>query len=323
MGINEDYINIIVEKIYKVNDVKILSLISDKITSQSINKEKYIDIGAYTNWEASCYLDSLLMIFFISDESQYFMNIILNTDISKIMYNPIVCEEKSSLSTSDQIKDFAVKIQHQLLEDYDRIVNLKDVIECTNIRKLFSECQPSMLGKKLQWIQISPGNIYRLLTELFSDLSSGIYPQISMPSEEINMNYGISTFMTSDYMLDPADVGFSPLWENFTIPYITFMEGVISEDLIARYFDETILGGKYELYASVVMQGNIPKSARANKSSARSKGHYISYFKVNGSWVIYDDQDPRIIEKLDELPEMAYRRLKKSIPELLFYKFVA
>ncbi len=311
--------DIIISHISYVNDVEVLSKILSMLIHDTDNKN--ISIGAYINWSSSCFLDSLLMIMFLSDESKYFIDAINTSNIDNIEYNPIIFEMNSNVKTAYDIKKLILNLKTSLLDDYERISTHNEVIKCTNIRQLLSIFHPSMLGKRGGWVQSSPDDMYTLLSNIFSKMLIDSYPYTLMPSGVIRYSQQpISAFITSDYLNEIGDVGTYPLWSSITNPYIVFLQSVGSEESTVRSFSEHIIDNRYELYASIVMLGIIPKSYLANKESAKSSGHYITYFKLNGQWVLYDDLYPNKLELLDGVPEKAYSRQHRSIPNLMFYK---
>jgi len=288
-------------------------------------KESYLKPGLFKNWENSCYLDSLLMLFLTTTPS-YYRDVIFNTDVDRIKYTlksngtTLACDGAGIYP--DETKDIAKKLQEQLLSDYKALIKpQRKSMKCTDIRRILRSCEPSLFSETRNiYTMTSASDIYQLFTELFPNLIIRNVKRINRSPEPV------SSFVATDFMERDGNPPFID-WDRLNQPVIVFRNTLalnidnfnspIPQELEGgfkfekyRVFDELILNGKYELFGVIIHKGS------------KLSGHYTACIKSSfndvPSWYFYNDMAPSW-KKLKELPESVWKSSSASRPELFFY----
>lgn len=287
----------------------------------------YVKPGLFSNWENSCYLDSLLMLFLTATTSYYRKGILemdLNNAVYKLTQDKITYACETGKRSSEETRKIAMDIQNEIKRDYEALTQPDvEVLECRSIRSLLRECRPEI--HRGRYLTQSVSDIYHTFTELFPDLSMKNVKFLgSRPPQDISM------FIATDFMDNPESPPFID-WESFNQPVIVFRNGLSppidnfnslepqkvngGSFLKYRSFGERILDDKYELFGVIIHKGS------------ELSGHYVAYIKSKDEsgrdvWYYYDDVS-LTWKKLKELPKSAWISLgSKQRPELFFYKLV-
>ncbi len=299
------------------------------------------EIGAgFSNWAASCYLDSVIMIM-METKSDFWREAIFST------FAPAI---KNSINP-----DLAEEVREALIEDYNEVHEGGVAIECRNVRELLSIQDPLMKSSRGGWKMYESGSTYATFVQLFPALLLDVPVRIVRPSLKVaeSMTYrteGVFTF--SDFMLSPAPLEADPsspdqedykeiLWDSiqspvlvFThqgAPKITVFDSTGSDDdddaeaedgeeplIKIRAFGPFIINNKYRLSGVITIHGVI--------TSEGGGGHYTSYFLAkDNKWYYYDDMGPVLDLVGDEghvaeLPrEGVWEQTGSEMPTMYFY----
>lgn len=273
----------------------------------------------------SCYLDSLLMILYFSDN--YWKDRIANYLPSK--YNGKILSDikgGSKINTLDKFKDHLEKLKSQFLRDSE-ILTQKNITSL-ELRELLAEILPEIRPGGV-WTTYVSSSIYGKLGDLFPI-------NMDIPTQVIKFQAGkyhpekvswtkepMITFW--DFMDTLENVGKGEnykiiRWDLIKTPILTFCNGLNGsikkfnslepENGIkkARVFGETILD-RYRLIGVVTLYG--PYDA----------GHYVSWIKIGDDWWFYDDVSGNPVKR--SLPVSGiWEENGGATPAIYFYKNV-
>ena len=202
--------------------------------------------GLMKNWSGSCYMDSLITVLFIADTTFYRRNIFdikpqeidylqwSESDLGKLPFErgkkifKKICRPGSLVRTESETKAYAARLQTALREDYERVIERKELFKCTNLRNVFAECMPDL--KPFGDYNVS--ELYDVLTDIFPQLKLRHIPAtIVNPILKITYDGEIETktmFQMWDYM-DPGTEteGATPKWREVNSPVLVFQNGLI------------------------------------------------------------------------------------------------
>ena len=313
------------------------------ISEHNMNVEMAIETGlpqyGYHNYANSCYIDSLLIILFLSS-SDFWRKIFLHTN----NYGTAkVCDiiGGSTIDTVVKTKALAISVQNALKEDYYRLVSTDIPNQtCTPLRKLLQDCLPAMTIGELY----NPGATYSLLTELFPDskidIPSVIYRQ-KLHGFDVPKFEKEAQLTMWDYM-DPHEGGMDDYKDiDFTIfdsPVLVFYNGGVPRIKIfnktgpedgyniiggvkypfqvtkKRAFGEEIIDGRYRLIGVVVLHGV--------SDTSEGGAHYTCYFSSGREWYSYNDVGAKI-QKIKALPILGvWQQGQGKMPQMYFYQKV-
>lgn len=275
---------------------------------------RHIFVGSYSNFDESCYMDCLLVLFFLSDVD-LFRDVMIysepGTDIN--LYDPTTCDFDSKLTDKDDKKtqkklvEYAKNLHKLLREDYENILS-GSTLKCVDIRKFLFTCITRM-KRYGEYISYSVSDAYVLYTQLFPKLKIQGLPAFKLEDNYIfdsSIN-GISYIPMWDFMTEIEDNGVYIDWQktaqgddvkylafsNTMSPPIKYYNNLDDEQIISkgqeitirkeRCFDMIILD-KYKLRAIIMHNGRRPEFG-----DVEVDGHYTLYFMMDNEWYYYDD----------------------------------
>lgn len=288
----------------------------EKILKPKKTQSKSLEnISLPINFEASCYLDSLLSILFLSD-SKVFPKI-FDFDTKNYDYSNF-CSTNSIVTN---LNIYATKILKSLKDIHSSMFTPNKNFRCVNLRNLLAKCDTELgIGQ-----MYNPENVYNLLTEVF--------PLLKISYQIRNLNKKTSQFVVLDYLLDDEiqwqtidsdlivfQLGSLPIKdytsneiETFRIYDYAQKEFIQQKIQKKRVLGHTILNNRYRCIGIIENKGIL------SSEDFTGGAHYISYFVNNNTWYTYDDLGPSL-EKLEELPRSAWKSLHRSRPVMFFYE---
>jgi hypothetical protein len=299
-------------------------------------RRKLEDDPHYEYDDNSCYVDSLLMPIFFSKLEDIRANL-LGAVVSTLSWDDATFVR--CLGSTDRLREYAQKIQDILIEDYDSMLR-GDKARCLSLRMSITECIPELIDEEGSWDFFNVGMFYTILCNLFPLLKIDVPKFRVRDGMRIIENIREATLSVSDYLQAPLDplpadalLPNMVVWEAFDAPYVCFTnDGVIKRlnetgeerfqyqldggsrvrDKVFKHraFGETILDGRYELVAVVMLEGV--------DSGGEGGTHYTCFYKTRESWVHFDDM--KGISKIPALPEYALQEKNKKKPNFLIYK---
>jgi len=348
-------------------DKSMASIVNGEIESIS---EKLI-VGMMKNWSESCYMDSLLTGLLIG-ASNVPRKAILESDVSKIDYKSWVggeeekdihlrdiskrefkpiCDKSSNIKTEKLTREYAQDIQNALLDDYDKLVNKKDIYYCMDVRSILARCNPD-IKQGGHFTSYPVSDLYGSLAKTFPDLQMWYIPAIRNNPDAnppVLGEKGIietkENFMFSQFVAEsPFHHGKIPDWDNINSPMLVFrnsfnpplsdygsvgiedvhVEYMIGESIAIkvekyRAFSEYILDGRYRLFLVVTNHGRRPSSP-----GDIGGGHYTAYIRPvfdPDEWYFYNDVGP-VFRREKIFPRESLIDGEWMRPELLFYEKV-
>lgn len=306
------------------------------------------DIGRYTYWNNSCYLDSLTSIFYLA-KTPIYRNAIFTTNNYVVDYknnNREFLQICSSEVDSDvKFTSFIQHVQSIMYADYMELIKGTNK-ECRLLRNVLSVCYPDM-KEKGKWGFYSITEIYNIFTKGFPVLTYKNCP-IKITKNGITtklvLERDVPTFTFWEFMepLDEDSPTYSRIdWDNVDAELLVFQNGgypaitnfgssepekIILREYVngvpkrktiiqekSRNFEEYILGGKYKMFGAVVLSGTRP---------GQSGGiHYTSYVDTLNDWFYYNDSgDIWRPTKNGQFPKNVLTEKNGIKPELYFYQ---
>ena len=303
--------------------------------------------GLMTNWEESCYLDSLIMALFLSSPN-YYRERILNVSVKQIKYSgEAICSYSSKIQTAKAARALSSHIQRQLREDYERILLGKKTFECSDTRKLLSKCLPEMIERG-RFVSFNTTEVYAVLASLFPNIKMNgtdratytmwDFMEYESPIQWYDLTSKVLVFQNSvsppiEYF-DSEETEYHKVYgpipgefevidrsgEKVEVPKIGEIEVEYEKDS-ERVFGEYILDGTYRLFAVIMHHGQRPKFEWTGA------GHYNVYLRPiidPTKWYYYDDMKPTFRMTDDGLlPPIAMKDDGTQRPEMFLYERIS
>lgn len=297
----------------------------DIILDTIVFAEPYLDIvdpkplGGFSNWENSCYIDSVLMVLFECASEWWRRNMLERLPSPDDEFKG-VCDISggSEITTAEELYKLRLDVRTQLLSDYEQINDNGEVIQCVDLREMLRKCLPSLQEDGL-WSLFNTGAFYDLLVSLFPAVQLTIPIEVVLWDDQRQVhvpqpieNKKLAAIPMWDFMDPHTDIENSGyeriLWNSpaLTSEVLVFINGAVPRvkvfnrsgkekgffyingtrtvyDVVkARAFDYNILNGKYRLVGVVTLQGI--------SSTQEGGSHYISYFlSTDDKWYRYND----------------------------------
>ena len=310
-------------------------------------------LGAFENWENSCYLDSVLMVLFECASDWWRKNMLERIPSPKDEFKG-VCDIPggSPITTPNSLYDLRLQIRDQLRQDYAQINDEGEVIMCTNLRGQLQRCLPG-LKEDEKWELFNAGALYDLLASLFPALQLNIpvevvrwnpelqEHEISPPEEKLRATIPMWDFMDPNQLIE--EQGFERiLWDSpqFNSEVLVLINGGVPRVKIfsmrgqekgffyingqrtnyevtkARAFGMTILSDTYRLIGVVTLQGVSP--------TQEGGSHYISYFlSTEERWYRYNDLTANAVEVFSLPNNGVWEEKGGEMPAMYFYQRVS
>lgn len=324
-------------------------------------KNQYITVNYYimnqpfipvlmSNWQNSCYIDSLLTILLLGD-CVVMREILFKTkkftfDINS--YGDFINPTNQEITdTEEKAIDYAINIQKRLKIEYKALLGstlYPTNYQCKKTRDLFSLSNPGMKNANGGYVSFYASVIYETLVRLFRSLEFCVPILIYGENNESPQYDYYSTVFMQDYMLgemfSEKEIGYqSILWDkppvathlvfvnNVNQMFKNYAEGTpkaimetqdengnpIQRELVnvERWFGEYILNGAYRLVAAILHWG-----------SPNTGGHYNAYLRPffdRDMWYFYDDIAKKFQPHGIQCPPQIFWTTREYKPEILFY----
>lgn len=280
--------------------------------------------AGFSNWSASCYLDSVIMVM-LETQSNFWRSKIFDWTSEK---DKLARFQSKNADLTEQVKEV-------ILKDY-KVAHEEgaEALQCVDLRELLSIQDPLMKTVKGGWKMYESGSTYATFVQLFPELLIDIPVKIVRTEigEEESMTYrSDGAFTYSDFMLSTnTDQDYKKiLWEEcqspvlvFThqaAPRITIFDSLKKEKGLkynkVRTFGPRIINDRYKLAGVVVLHGHIDAKGGG--------GHYTSYFLAkDGLWYHYNDMGPTFkrIGNVEDLPrDGVWQQSSSRLPTMYFY----
>uniref|UniRef100_A0A6C0LY26 Peptidase C19 ubiquitin carboxyl-terminal hydrolase domain-containing protein n=1 Tax=viral metagenome TaxID=1070528 RepID=A0A6C0LY26_9ZZZZ len=298
--------------------------------SKSVFGHGKILTTAFENEANSCYMDSMLAILMLVDNSA-FRDAIFYSNIRAIDYSREVCIGRlGGQNRRVKITELATNIRRTLRLEYDALLHNNPV--CTNIRRYTVECLESTRRGEMD----EPYPTYSFLTDLFQDMKMTLptyrYVRVGdgyapRPTDPVVVGaIGVDEYMSSphsgggehthgiDWALFDDDLLVMYSLGQYLILDELGKEGDLNKE---RALAEYILNDRYRLMGVTIHIGGDPKRNA-------DRGHYTAYIRIWDTWYYYDDlSNYTHLTDLDALPvERAFRAGGGRRPTMFFYERV-
>lgn len=285
----------------------------------------------------NCYLDVILTIIYKTD---HFRNIVLGTDTSKCKYSPsAMCSVKSKLYKPRHILSVAKTLTSVLIDSFCSLSISKDVVS-KDINEVLALCDPGMSGNSFY----NSSDVYTLFCNFYPALLMNTPYRVvkrQNGNKKIKESYykratiGFWDYLGENKINENIDIHSDINWGKINDEILVFQNtghpnihiynviGREKEYTKIRKFGETILNGKYRIFAAVMLSG-VPKTNQTHtKNPLHFFGsHYTLYIQEDGIFYHYNDQGPRYDFVGKMFPTSVFRRMEGSYPEMYFYKKV-
>jgi hypothetical protein len=313
------------------------------------------NIRLFSNKNASCYIDSLVIFFFFNKSDVWRESIFESTLHKKDYVNySYICEGRSKINDQDTLYELAIDIRSVMKKELKKLYNVINdntnngyINLCHNLRELVHRCLPST--------RVNNVYTYQDIAKIY-DFFSDIFPSLKFKSNQILSDGEVretkfSSMAISDYMLnrdmyidsDNDHICFSNTIrqiKNMTqlgteyVPnvskYSTIQEKIIEKirtlDMnitISNNNDNTT--SMYELVGVVFFNGIILQTEETS-------GHYTSMFKVDNNnddnnnnndsssfWYYYDDMTSNAVRVDQDVRSLIFNNDDNRFPQMLFY----
>lgn len=286
----------------------------------------------FANRANSCYIDSLLLVIFLS-AAQGYRTATLGFDVMEHDYqhwdsakgkpvNPNVNQTKAAENWSGrEFKDFVYDIQEVLLGMFERIstaVQSKKMkyTTCTSLRRVLSRGVSGILSE-----QLSSGELFSILAKFFPRLIEGTHKALHVGqdsrgnlTEPTPRVYTNELFTFSDYMIDRQETepGKTRDWRTIDSDTLTFQNGLTpmfthygsmkSERVTHNLFGIEVsdIVRKNRAFSEYILQGRyrlagvVLNHGRLDGPTI-SSGHYTAFIRPyynSDVWYRYDDLAP-------------------------------
>lgn len=339
-----------------IGDVVIVGGVSPKSPSPSPSTKRPLTTG-YTNWAASCYIDSILMVIFATSASEWRTGI-LDADVSKISYPPRgVCSPDSKIDTPDKVRNLASRVQRALASDLKMLLERdpRKELRCTVVRGLLAQCLTE-LKEDGSWVLYNAGSTYNAIAELFPSIKVEVPRQIMRWRGDRYVGDGVeyrdeSTLQHWDFLdtyidHEPNQDYGTIRWDLMRSPQIVFVNGgiprirrfssieseqsrvVMVGDRSGKPMVHEQLIRKARVFGEYILDDRYRLSGVVvlhGVSPTREGGsHYTCYYRVGNSdgkslWYHFDDLRG-YASKIKELPDTGvWTEARGQMPSIYFY----
>lgn len=283
----------------------------------------------FSNWSASCYLDSVIMIM-LETQTDFWRRSIFNWSV----------ETDELYRFKSKNPGLAEEIKNVLEEDYKAVhEENSEPLECENLRELLSIQDPLMKSEAGSWKMYESGSTYATFAQLFPSLLIDVPVRKIRPSikQEDSLIYETdAAFTYSDFMIGPTpeagDDYKKIIWEECQSPILVFTHQAAPQIKVfdsledekqleypkLRAFGPRIINNRYKLVGVVVLHGRISKGGGG--------GHYTCYFLgKDGMWYHYNDTGPTFtfIGDVENLPrDGVWQQSRSELPTMYFYSLI-
>lgn len=295
--------------------------------SSKVGSRSPKEVGAgFDNWNASCYLDSILVII-LENQNSFWKTKIFDWSFTE--------DQKAVFQSKNP--DLSEQVKNAIIEDYEKTRHPStSPVQCVNVRELLS-IQDPLMKTKGKWKMYESGSTYATFVQLFPELLIDIPVKIVRPKlkKEESMTYrNEAAFTYSDFMLSPVseDEDYKQiLWDECQSPVLVFTHQAAPKIKIfdsldnekgmdftkVRAFGPRIINNRYKLVGVIVLHGRIDAKSGGG-------GHYTCYFLAKDEqWYHYDDiSEPlfELIGGIEDLPrDGVWEQTKTQLPTMYFY----